>query len=411
MTGHQIGDLEQEKDSRSDLRLGQVLIDIGMISEKNLAYALDVAKHVGLPVGRVLVMSSFVSEKNFQAGVQIQSLLKDNLLDFKTAKRVASLIVNTDVALEQALETVGWQQPEEIDRNQLGPLLVNAGFVTRDQLNDALMKSRSSGVPFGRLLVLNGVLTENLLSSALNAQILIRDGKVSREQAIHGLRSAKKRSVTVELPLLESGFYRLPNRHTIRLGELLVLAGLMTESDMMYAVEIGLINEKPIGQVLVELQYISQEVLDAALMYQGQVSDGALKPMQAAKQLNEVHHYGKSATEKDVPKKEKPTTRVSVSLSQFLTLLGVVTEDDIKRSIEIGVDAPQILGRMLLLAGVIDEATLKAALRCYSLSREGILGTEQAFIAYNYSQHSGITIDEALQELGIVRTNQNKPGQ
>lgn len=393
-----------EKDVKADLRLGQVLIDIGMISDQDLTQALNLAREVGLPVGRVLIMSAFVTEENLQAAVQLQSLLKDNLVDQNSARQVASILLRTKLTLDQALEQIGWSRPGEVSTNKLGELLTEAGYVTNEQLQDALMKSKSSGVPFGRLLVLNLVLSEALLSSALNAQILIRDGKVTKEQAIQGLRAAKERQVAVELPLIERGYYRLPARHTIRLGELLVLAGLMTESDLMYAVEIGLLNKKPIGQVLVELQYITKEVLDAALSFQKDVSSGEITPLWAASRLTEIHHYGSSSSRK--PGDEEALPPVAVSLSQFLTLVGVVSDDDIRRAIEVSVDNPQILGRMLLVAGCIDEATLKSALRCYSLVRERILGTEQAFIAFNYSQQSGISVDDALQELGVVRGQQ-----
>jgi hypothetical protein len=389
-------------DVKADLRLGQVLIDIGMISDQDLTQALNLAREVGLPVGRVLIMSAFVTEENLQAAVQLQSLLKDNLIDQTSAKQVASILLRTKLSLDQALEQFGWSRPGEQNTNKLGELLTEAGYVTNEQLQDALVKSRSSGVPFGRLLVLNLVLSEALLSSALNAQILIRDGKVTKEQAIQGLRAAKERQVAVELPLIERGYYRLPARHTIRLGELLVLAGLMSESDLMYAVEIGLLNKKPIGQVLVELQYITKEVLDAALSFQKDVSSGEVTPLWAASRLTEIYHYGTSTPRKSVDS-DMALPPVSVSLSQFLTLVGVVSDDDIKRAIEVSVENPQILGRMLLVAGCIDEPTLKSALRCYSLVRERILGTEQAFIAFNYSQQSNISVDDALQELGVVR--------
>lgn len=392
-----------EKDVKADHRLGQVLIDIGMISDQDLTQALNLAREVGLPVGRVLIMSSFVTEENLQAAVQLQSLLKDSLIDQTSAKQVAAILLRTKLSLDQALEQIGWSRPGEVSTNKLGELLIEAGYVTIEQLQDALTKSRSSGVPFGRLLVLNLVLSEALLSSALNAQILIRDGKVTKEQAIQGLRAAKERQVAVELPLIERGYYRLPARHTIRLGELLVLAGLMTESDLMYAVEVGLLNKKPIGQVLVELQYITKEVLDAALNYQKSVSSGEITPLWAASRLTEIEHYGAAGSTRKNMDAEAPLPPVSVSLSQFLTLVGVVSDDDIKRAVEVSVENPQILGRMLLVAGCIDEATLKSALRCYSLVRERILGTEQAFIAFNYSQQSGISVDDALQELGVVR--------
>ncbi|MBX9667114.1 MAG: hypothetical protein K2X93_05815 [Candidatus Obscuribacterales bacterium] len=395
---------QQLEQTKADLRLGQVLIDIGMVSNDDLGYALHLAREVGLPVGRVLVMSAFVSEENLQAAVQLQSLLKDQLVDQNTALQVAAMLLQSRMSLEEALGKVGWIHPGEVSGNKLGELLVEGGYVTPHQLQDALVKSRSSGVPFGRLLVLNMVLPEALLSSALNAQILIRDGKVTKEQAIQGLKAAKDRQVSVELPLIERGYYRLPARHTIRLGELLVLAGLMTETDLMYAVEIGLLNNKPIGQVLVELQYISKDVLSASLEFQTKVASGEITPLWAAHRLTEIYHYGAgSSSTSSISDDTTRAPATTVSLSKFLSLVGVVTEEDIKKAIELSVENPQVLGRMLLMAGCIDESTLKSALRCYSLVREGILGTEQAFIAFNYSQQSGISVDDALQELGVVR--------
>lgn len=399
----------EQQDNRSDMRLGRILIEIGMVSDENLTKALTTAKDVGLPVGRVLVMSDYVSESNLQAAVQIQSLLKDGLLDLETARKVAAIILSESFSLEQALQQVGWRKPSELGTNKLGELLLEANYVTPEELHDALVRSRSSGVPFGRLLVMNSVLSEALLTSALNAQILIRDEKITKEQAIQGLRSARDRQVAVELPLIERGFYRLPTRHTIRLGELLVLAGLISETDLMYAVEIGLLNKKPIGQVLVELQYVRKEVLDAALDFQHQVAIGEITPLWAAHRLAEINHYGPGVRNKQPAELPQSMPIVTVSLSQFMTLVGVVNDDDIRKAIEIGVDNAQILGRMLLLAGVIDEPTLKSALRCYSLIREGLLGTEQAFIAFNYSQQSGISVDDALQELGVVRGTAAQP--
>ena len=67
----------KEQSDKSDLRLGQVLIDLNMVTKMQLDQALQVSQELGLPVGRVLVMYGIVSERNLQATVQLQSLLKD----------------------------------------------------------------------------------------------------------------------------------------------------------------------------------------------------------------------------------------------------------------------------------------------------------------------------------------------
>ena len=192
MTGSHIKQTREQSD-KSDLRLGQVLIDLNMVTRMQLEQALQVAQELGLPVGRVLVMYGIVSERNLQATVQLQSLLKDELLDITTAKRIAACMVGANISFDEAVKKVGWHRPESSGSNKLGELLQLAGFVTQDQLEDSLLKSKSSGVPFGRILVLNGVLTESLLSSALNAQILVRDNKVTKEQAVRGLKAARQR--------------------------------------------------------------------------------------------------------------------------------------------------------------------------------------------------------------------------
>ena len=52
---------------------------------------------------------------------------------------------------------------------------------------------------------------------------------------------------------------------------LLVLAGLLAETDVMNALELGLMQDMRIGEVLVGQGYISNEVLDAALELQRKV--------------------------------------------------------------------------------------------------------------------------------------------
>ncbi len=115
----------------------------------------------------------------------------------------------------------GWNPSTTKDTTPLGELLIEASYVNREQLAASLDRASSSGLPFGRILVLSGVLTEGLLTGALNAQILIRDGKLSKAQAAEALKEAKQRQVSVEVQLKEKGFYDLPGRSSPRLGELL----------------------------------------------------------------------------------------------------------------------------------------------------------------------------------------------
>jgi hypothetical protein len=383
---------------RTSIQLGELLVEAKLLSRNQLDEALRIAEQTALPVGRVLIMTSGIKEHDLQCAVQAQSLVKDGILAPDLAFKALHTAARKHVALEEALKQQGWQKADNSQPNKLGELLLESGLISQEPLDAALAGSLSTGLPLGRFLVLLGALSETLLSVALNAQILIRDGKVTRQRAIEGLKAARLR---LEAPLLEQGMYKLPPRHTIRLGELFMLSGLVSETDLMNALEIGLVGQKPIGRVLLEMALIDERLLKAALKLQEAVSMGHLRPLQASVVLAQIHSDRidlSEAISRLAPEKEGDAS--VIPLHKFLRMVGTISETDVESAIHAGMENSQIFGRMLLLAGVIDESTLQAAYRCNALVRADLLTLEQASFAFNYSQQRLITLDEALQELG-----------
>lgn len=383
------------------IRLGILMIDAGLITRDELEDCLRMSRETGLPVGRMLLVSGKTSETVLQAAVQAQSLLKDGLIDLETAYKALRIVKEERKSFDNALKQLS-VVIEEVKINKLGQLLLASNFVTEEQLEEALAGSASTGLPFGRMLVLNGVINEAQLAATLNAQILIRDDKITKEQAVDGLKQARRRQIAVEVPLMEKGFYRVQARDAIRLGELLSLAGLISESQLLNAVELGLISQKPLGQVLIELNLVSEEILKIALQLQDLVMKGTLRPLQASQVLVQVKETGKSIPEAvALIERGVAADTIDITLKDFLMTSRTVTTDDIQTAFEISVNNNQILGRMLLLSGIIDESTLQAAMRLVFLVKGGILTINQAQQAFDYSTRHRATIDEALQELKI----------
>ena len=206
-------------------------------------------------------MSGYLTDLELRATVQVQSLLKDKLIEMDVAIEALTRVSQDDVSLDEALKSLGWVTKRTVQTAKLGELLFEADLITQSQLDEALRTSHETGLPLGRVLVLMQAISDDLLTAALTAQVLLRDGKVSREQVLQGLKSAKRRRVSIEVSLMDHGFYRPPVRQSVKLGELLVLSGLVNESDLMNALELGLLHEMPIGQVLVESGYITKEIL------------------------------------------------------------------------------------------------------------------------------------------------------
>ncbi|MBP9090604.1 hypothetical protein KBI23_06200 [bacterium] len=392
---------QESAQQASPVRLGDLLTGAGLLKAEDLRQAMLVAKTQSLPVGRVLIMSGYIIEPHLQAAVQAQSMLKDGLIDLETALGSLRVISRDGLTIDQALSKMGWAQPVNQVTNKLGELLIEAGLVSRAQLDAALIQGESTKLPLGRVLVTNGWLSEQLLSSALNAQILVRDRRVTREQAISSLRAALERQVPIEQTLAETGVSLHLANETVRLGELLVMAKLLDEAKLMQAVELGLVNEQPIGQVLVKNGMVSETVLQTALAIQTMVTKGELRKVQCGRVLELVNTEKLSlaeAVERVQPTPPRDTS--NLPLYQFLQLAGVIGPPDIEEALKVGSRDTHLMGQMLMMTGAIDQNLLSIAMNCSSLMAQGILKTEQAVIVLGICWKSKATLEEAFKQLG-----------
>ena len=391
------------------IKLGELLIVAGLLKPEALAEAIRTASETSLPIGRVLIMAGSISEIALQAAIQAQSMLKDKRLEQSAAVAALKVIGVKNIPLEDALKQLQIEEKREVKTAKLGDLLITAELVSDDQLSEALRSSQETGLPLGRILVLTQAISEELLSAALTAQVLVRDEKITKEQAIEGLRSARRRRVSIEESLADHGYFRPPLKQNVKLGELFVLAELILESDLMTALEKGLVQQLPVGQILLQAKLSTQETLDTALSLQEMVANGTLNSLQAGKALRQValqrysltQALAEISTHQNEP--EDP-----FRLGDILKAAGIINEDDIQRAVEMSVKNSMLFGRILNAAGLVDDQLLNSALRAQFLIREGFLGLEQAIIALSQCRQTGQSFDEVIQQLGWTFQTRSK---
>ncbi|MBS2003184.1 MAG: hypothetical protein U0103_26100 [Candidatus Obscuribacterales bacterium] len=393
-------------ENKTDLRIGQLLIEAQILRARDLNDAIKIAKITSLPIGRILIMSSYVGEREFKAAVQAQSLIRDSVLPFSAAIEALCLMARNEMTFEECLNEIGWARAKDATTNKLGEMLLDAQIITKEQMESAIRTSESTGLPLGRVLVSLGALTDETLATALNAQVMVRDGKIDRDQAIRGLNAAYSRRQDLEVALAESGFYRGPLKTSVRLGEMLVMAKLVSAVDIMNALEVGLMELKPLGKTLVDLKLISEATLDAALELQEMVSNKTLDELNAIATLRQYVDTGTPIIELlsqlDVP---QDNFRTNVRLHDLLRVAGLLQHSDIELS-DIpntaeasSADAKASAGR-LLKNGFIDQRTYFGGLRCYFLVATGWMNIQQAIIALNYlSNQKESSFDDVLFEL------------
>jgi hypothetical protein len=393
-----------------DLRIGEFLVAAKILSEKDLDEAMKTARATGLPIGRVFIMAAYVTETEFQAAVQAQSLVRDSILPVEIAIQALKHLFQFNTSFDEALAAAGWNSPDDTESNKLGELLLAAEIVPQEQLEAAMHTSLATGLPLGGLLVSLGMLSDEILASALNAQTLIRSGKVKREQAVQGLKSAFKRRKPLELT--DQGFHLGSHRPSVRLGELLVTAQLVTDSDVRASLELSLVREKSLGEMLVEQKVIALELLDSALILQEMASNETLSADQAAECLKKLSNSDQSLSEilayLEVPAADCKT---QVRFHEVLRLAGLIQQADVETlGIAFGALASSSdafgTADLVLAHGLIDKRTCLGALRCYFLISTGWLNVQQGIIALNYFEHKQCSLDEALHALRwAVRTH------
>lgn len=118
--------------------LGNLLISNGQITREQLDLALQEQLHSGEKLGEVLVRLGFLEGKQ-----------RDAMLAFQSKKRRVS---PTPVAF------------------RLGDILVSAGFITREQLEDALERQKHSTKKIGELLVEGGYVKQYQIEHGIRLQ-------------------------------------------------------------------------------------------------------------------------------------------------------------------------------------------------------------------------------------------------
>jgi tetratricopeptide (TPR) repeat protein len=399
-------------------RIGELIETLGLLSRRDWQEALQVSQETGLPLGKILVMSGHLTNDLLNAVIEAQTMLREGQLDLLTASAALGKIQESNCTFQQALDLIGFKPPEK-PFYLLGDLLLDAGFIRPKQLQRALEQSNATGLPIGRTLVHSGFIPDGLLTMAINAQVLLRDGKTTREEVIQNLKTATSRQVPMGIPLADKGYYDLPARQSLRLGELLVASGVVSEQELMTALEIGLANDKPVGQVLVDLHFIDQPIISAALDLQKKVIEQTIKLEEATRLLSTIQREGINleVALETLQQPTHPSSFSSVSkvgqeaptFPEFLELTKNLNKEELQKSLETVLSNPQLVAKILEVGGVIDKNIIHEGLRTYQLFRQGRLPLEQACIVLDFCKSNQVSTDQALKVLSWEQKDQEKP--
>jgi tetratricopeptide (TPR) repeat protein len=353
-------------------------------------------------------MYGYLSARDLQCALDAQSAMRDKQVDVDTAIRCLKIAIKTESPFADVLHEQTGLGQARMPTDKLGQLLYEAGIVSLEQLSLAMQRSLSTGLPLGHMLGLDNVVSDSLLSAALEIQGKLRDEMMSRPEAIKQLRDAAGTAVEGKpVPEGDAGIvFQQPRKRGIRLGEMMVLSGLMTEADVMNALEWGLIHNQPIGHVLAKKAGVKQEVIDAALALQQLADQNKIESMRACECLAKVAALGITVDEalKEMEAVASQEVAHVLSYRTLLTLSRVMSDEDFENAIDLNSKGAQVIGKFLAATGYMDGPTVRATLKCHYLLSKGLMTQDDAVATLDYCLHHrpGKTVDydAALNELG-----------
>ncbi len=373
------------------IKFGDLLVRLQLLSESSLDDSLKVAPQFGLPLGRTLVLSGLLTESELQLAVELQTLVNQQGLSIEAAKEAARLVRIDGMPTPDALARCGIQA-KQVDKSTLGSILLEAGMINQAQLDEAQKIGYETGIRLGRALVLNGAITHPILTKALELQQMVRQKRLSVNQAIDMLVAQVPKQESMSVVREAHALRPAPAKKQVKFGEFLVLCGLATETEILNAMEASLNQQKSLGESIVELGLVSKKVFDKALDFHEKVCTGEMPLGDATDKIHKlVFGAGKNSVGGGNP----------VALGELLKVTGLVSETDISEAIKLSNKYPSLIGKMLVVSGAIDEATLIASLRCQYLLKYGYISLEDAVRCLQYCKKNRVSFDDALEELGV----------
>lgn len=395
------------QEAPADIQLGELLIRGGLLGPEQFEAAYRLSFKMRLPIGRVLTMHGHVTEEQLRAALEIQARMRDGLIPFEHAIQALLLVSQEGLPLDMALNRSGpVALPTQVPtHNRLGEILTASGIASQPLVDQGLQASAETGLPLGLVLLNKGVITRAALNSALSAQRLIREGKVDRDSALYALKLARLRSISLEQSLKETGqFANLAP--TFGIGELFVMAGAVSESQLLTAVELEATQDRPIEEVFVELGYASKPCIKAAKHILKMIETGVLFEDQAAQIISKVQYASSNEELQRVLAliDEDPGAifeeKQPVEITDILKKAGLISDKDLQIATALALANKVPLMKTLFDARLIDEQVLEHATHLKNYLDHDLLKLEQATIVMAYCLENNMTVEETMDTFG-----------
>ncbi len=389
---------------QSDVLL-ELVRSANVVDDQTLDNAIAISQRLNLPLERALMQSGSFSEECMRPLLAAKQMVEANTIRLDTAINAIRLAQHDGIDFQSALKKILSVHQKTLVtpsmNNDLTDILLQSQVINQDQFGRAMQKSLQTKILIGRVLVITGDISSSLFLSALQAVLLLREKSISRGEAVDAIKLSQQKNICLEQALFEMGSFKTPPVGSLKLSELMRMAGLISESELAECLEIELFKNKTFGQVLREQGLATDELLESAIILQGSVAGSELKAYQAAEAMRLIARENMFADTAINRVTQRSRGNEDVRLGELLIESCVLTRDAVEKTVSTAVTSNVKIGKMLLDAGLITKSMLHRALRCQSLLKYGAISRDQAVKILTCCKQKEQTVDQAITGLGL----------
>jgi hypothetical protein len=285
---------EANKKSRPNAAItsevGQLLLAADIINSEQLEQATQRAQQAAIPVGRMLRVNNAITSLMLNSAINGHMLLRDNKATREQIVDALKAAHRKKASIEQALFEAGtYQQPGD-NELKLSDLFSMANLIAESDRLECLELEVIHQRPLGQILLDQGLVTQDLMETAIHLQGAVATDAVRAYQAAEALRRVANEKISVYQALgeLKRGIFGPP----FRLGDLLVACEFATTQQIEAALQQSADTNIKVGKVLLKAGVISEQKLFISLRCQSLVKFGFVSDPQAIAALRQADRLG-----------------------------------------------------------------------------------------------------------------------
>ncbi len=385
------------------IKIGQILIEAGLLDQVKLGECLAVAAKTSQPVGRIVSMLNYACEQDVESALIIQNLIATKKLQKERAIFALKEAAKRKIAVIELLRIFGSGAPSRMEEAEvdLGFLLTESHLVAHKTLEEAIKMAEESSLLLGKSLLLNHAITVSTAGKALQALALVRAGKLTKEQAVSALAEVRKSGCSL-IDAIKKMRVALPGHEGhMLLGEMVARCGLATDMQILAAVEAALLQGKRLGETLIESGVISEQMLQSALEIQNLVAKSVIPADKALLLFNKL--VRDKITLAELASATELFEDRSASDHEVLATIcscSIISNDDVIKAVREKADYRMGPVRALLATDRLPPALYRAAQDYIALLQEGRVNETDGKRALRLCSVEEMTFAAALASIG-----------